>query len=305
MQSRARWSLAASTVACLALAAPRALAADPVAATPAPAANQPPEAANDNDQAAAAFRRAVQQHAAGDLQGARDSMLESYRLSNRAELLYNIGKIQAALGECSLSLAAYRDYLEQVPEGRYRAEALQARSELEAQCPSADTSAVAVAAPAASEVPAATGSQVASEQPPMRAAPNGANAGPKVDTATPGANRAAMVRWLGWSAIGAGALAGVGSIYFTAQAYEARGRFKDSAEAAAQANDLDLLDTGIRDEQHAHQRWAKILGVTSGVLVVGGTLTLLFGPRQPLPAGARVGLQVLPGSLGATYASTF
>ena len=48
-------------------------------------------------------------------------MLESYRLSKRAELLYNIGKIQSALGECALALTAYRDYLEQVPDGRYRA----------------------------------------------------------------------------------------------------------------------------------------------------------------------------------------
>lgn len=301
MQSRARWSLAASTVACLALAAPRALAADPVAATPAPATNQPREAANDHDQAAAAFRRAVQQHAAGDLQGARDSMLESYRLSNRAELLYNIGKIQAALGECSLSLAAYRDYLEQVPEGRYRAEALQARSELEAKCPSADASAVADTTPASSATVAAPPVAPATTTEPQQ--PTGAErAQPPQDAVTPSLNRAATLRWIGWSAIGAGALAGVGAVYFTAQAYDAHSRFKDSVDAAARLEDIDF---GLQDEQHAHQRWAKVLGVTGGALVVGGTLTLIFGPKRPLPAGARLELQVLPGSLGASYAATF
>lgn len=232
-------------------------------------------------------------------------MLESYRLSNRAELLYNIGKIQSELGECALALAAYRGYLEQVPDGRYRVEALQARTQLEAQCPSEAPSAVALTAPAASEVSATKASPVAGEQPPMPVAPNEANAEPKQDAPAPGANRAAMVRWIGWSAIGAGALAGVGSIYFTARAYDAHGRFQDNVDAAYQARDGGLIDTTIQDEQHDHQRWAKILGVTGGVLVVGGTLTLIFGPRQPLPAGARVGLQVLPGSVGATYAATF
>lgn len=303
MQSRACWSLAASTLACLALATPRAHAADAVAAAPATSVDS---AKKDADAAAAAaFSHALQQHAAGDLEGARSSMLESYRLSNRAELLYNIGKIQAALGECALALAAYRDYLEQVPDGRYRVEALQASTGLAAQCPSDGASVVAVSTPVGAEVSAAAATPVAGEQPPQAAGLNTAGTQPKSDAATPGANRAAMVRWIGWSAVGAGALAGVGSVYFTAQAYDARSRFKDSVDAAAQANDLALIDKGILDEQHAHQRWAKILGVTGGVLVVGGALTLLFGPRYALPAGAQLDLQVLPGSAGASYAATF
>ncbi|HEX2877121.1 MAG TPA: hypothetical protein VHP33_37980 [Polyangiaceae bacterium] len=304
MQSRACWSLAASTLACLALAT-RAEAADAVAAAPATSADSPPNSANPDDAAAAAFSRALQQHAAGDLEGARSSMLESYRLSNRAELLYNIGKIQSALGECSLALAAYRDYLEQVPDGRYRAEALQARTQLEAQCPSDSGSVVAVSAPAASEVSAAAATPVLGEQPRNAAGPNAPDALPKKDAPTPGANRAAMVRWIGWSAIGAGALAGVGAVYFTARAYDAHGRFKDNVDAAFQAKDGALVDYGIRDEQHAHQRWAKILGATGGVLVVGGTLTVLFGPKNPLPARARIDFQLSPGSLGASYAATF
>jgi hypothetical protein len=278
-----------------------------MAAAPATGADSAPNSANSDEAAAAAFSRALQQHAAGDLEGARSSMLESYRLSKRAELLYNIGKIQSALGECTLALAAYRDYLEQVPDGRYRAEALQARTELEAQCPSESASGVAAAisAPAASEVSAAAATPVLGEQPRNAAGPNAPDALPKKDAPTPGANRAAMMRWIGWSAIGAGALAGVGAVYFTARAYDAHGRFQDNVDAAYQARDGALLDTGIRDEQHAHQRWAKILGATGGVLVVGGTLTLLFGPKDPLPARARIDFHVLPGSLGATYAATF
>ena len=299
MESRACWSLAASTGACLALAAPRALAADPIAATPAPAANQAPEAANDNEKAAAAFQRAVQQHAAGDLQGARDSMLESYRLSNRAELLYNIGKIQAELGECSLALTAYRDYLEQVPEGRYRVEATQARTELEAQCASADASA-ALAPTTLLAAPAdASGAPVVSEQP---IATSTAGSQPKQDTATPSSNRASTVRWIGWSAVAAGTLAAGGAVYFTARAYDARDRFDTQVHSIRREQDIDWT---IQNEQHAHQRWAKILGATGGVLVVAGTLTLLFGPKNTPPAGTRVGLQVLPGSVGASYAATF
>lgn len=304
MQSRACWSLAASTLACLALAT-RAEAADAIAAAPATSADSAPKGANADDAAAVAFSRALQQHAAGDLEGARSSMLESYRLSNRAELLYNIGKIQSALGECSLALAAYRDYLEQVPDGRYRVEALQASSQLEAQCPSDNGSAVAGSAAAASEVSAAAAAPVAGEQSPQAGGRNAPDSPPKRDSATPGSNRATMVRWIGWSAIGAGALAGVGAVYFTARAYDAHGRYKDNVDAAVQANDFALVEKGILDEQHAHQRWAKILGVTGGVLVVGGAFTLLFGPQQALPAGARLDLQVMPGSLGASYAATF
>lgn len=229
-------------------------------------------------------------------------MLESYRLSNRAELLYNIGKIQSALGECSLALAAYRDYLEQVPDGRYRVEALQASSQLEAQCPSDNGSAVAGSAAAASEVSAAAAAPVAGEQSPQAGGRNAPDSPPKRDSATPGSNRATMVRWIGWSAIGAGALAGVGAVYFTAQAYDAHDRFEANVGAATRYSDINF---DLQDEQHAHQRWAKILGVTGGVLVVGGALTLLFGPQHALPAGARLDLQVMPGSLGASYASTF
>jgi hypothetical protein len=304
VQSRACWSLAASTLACLALAT-RAEAADAIAAAPATSADSAPKGANADDAAAVAFSRALQQHAAGDLEGARSSMLESYRLSNRAELLYNIGKIQAALGECVLALAAYREYLERVPDGRYRAEALEARTQLEAQCPSDSGSVVAVSTPVATEVSAAAATPVAGEQSSQAGGLKAPDPLPKKDAQTPGANRVAMVRWIGWSAIGAGALAGVGAVYFTARAYDAHGRFQDNVDAAGRANNLDLVDDGIENEQHAHQRWAKILGATGGVLVVGGVLTLIFGPQHALPAGARLDLQVMPGSLGASYAATF
>jgi len=301
VRRRACWFLAASALACLGLASPPVGADEAKEAAPAPAPDPGLEGIAAGDQAAEAFGRALQQHAAGDLEGARTSMLESYRLSHRAELLYNIARIEAALGKCPAALAAYRDYLQQVPEGRYRVEAREASEQLQAQCPPEAAPSSAALATLASESGAAPAAAVPATVEPQQARDSGVARAPTRPPSSAG--RAATVRWIGWSAIAGGALATGGSVYFTLAAVDAHDRFQTNVDEALRGE--TPFDRHLGDEQHTNQTWAGILGVTGGVLVVGGTLALLFGPRWVEPAGTRIGLQLQPGSFAASYAATF
>ncbi len=119
--------------------------------------------AADGDPAAVAYQRALSRYAAGDIKGALTDMSDSLRLSGRWELLYNIARLQDELGRCADALASYREYLQRVPDGQYRAAAAQASGALEARCPPAQ--AQPEAALAATAVGTGTGADAA---PPAR-----------------------------------------------------------------------------------------------------------------------------------------
>jgi hypothetical protein len=218
------------------------------------------------DQAELAYRQALSLYDDGALEAALGQMRESYRLSQRAELLYNIARIEDELGNCRPSLAAYREYLDRVPDGRYRDLARRSTERLATQCGEPQHTAVAPAA--TTNAPLRTPAKPVLEPP----ASGAADSPPRWTGA----------RWIGLSAIAAGALAGVGAIYFTAAAADARDRFQQNVDDRVAGT--AQLNTGLRDEQHRDQRWAQALAVTGGTLVAGGVLLVLFAPRASSPA---------------------
>jgi len=241
------------------------------------------------DQAELAYRRARSLYDEGALEAALAQMRESYRLSQRAELLYNIARIEDELGSCRPSLAAYREYLDRVPDGRYRDLARRSTERLATQCGEPEPRAVAPAATTSTtSAPLLTPAKPILQPPASGAADS-----------TP---RWTAARWVGLSAIGAGALAGVGAIYFTAAAGDARDRFQQNVDdrAAGRAQ----LNTGLRDEQHRDQRWAQALAVTGGALVAGGVLLVLFAPRPSSPA-TTVALDVRAGLVTTSLTHSF
>jgi hypothetical protein len=258
--------------------------------------------AAEADPAAQAYERSLRSYAAGDVTGALESMRESYRLSGLSELLYNIARLEAEAGDCAASLADYREYLERVPEGQYREPALRATQELGARCPAVEETQPPVLSLAAATAEAAPDSAGAETPAPATPAP------PPAPVARPKPARredaaADTRRWLGWSAIAAGGLAGVGAIYFTVSAHEARSRFRSSLRGEVAGG--PYADFSWQDEQHRDQRLAQLLAVTGGALVGGGVLLLALGGRTPASAGVTAGVWFEPRAISAQVSSRF
>jgi len=243
------------------------------------------------DQAAVAYQAALDLHAAGDLQGALARMRESYRLSQRDELLYNIARIEAELSDCSASLADYRRYIERVPTGRFRESADAAARDLEASCsskppPSDESPPTAPAvvvnsplAPSAAEPPRPA-------EPPRREVPS-----------------KRILPWLGWSAVATGGLAGLGAVYFTIQAVHARDQYRESIEEDLHGG--ARYDPSLQAKQHTNQRWAQVLGVAGGALATGGVLWLILAPRERGRNPPAAEVYLAPGTLTATWRQSF
>jgi hypothetical protein len=269
--------------------------------------------AADADPAAQAYQRAMDLYASGDVGGALASMRESLRLSGRAELLYNIARLESEAGQCTESLADYRQYLKDVPQGRYRDAATRASDELAARCPSPEQA--AVAAPGGSPVAqssvavatptsaAATGTGSALVVPVVEARSSAAAPSAMPAREAPAADSGDDRRWIGWSAIAAGALVGIGSIYFTASAYDARSRLRDSIERERMGG--PYYDPRLEDEQHRNERWAQILGVTSGALLGGGVVILLFGAPSAKSGSVTTTLELGPSLASARVSAAF
>ena len=194
------------------LANPCALAADAV--TPASQSSSTAHfgadgEAVDSERAVLVYRRALALYDEGKLEAALEGMRESYRLSRRAELLYNVARIEDEVGDCASALMSYRQYLDRVPDGRYRDPAAQATERLVAHCPEPTAGAPRTAVPSAAAASA-------TRMPAQRVIE-----APKAGTDGLTSTRSSTARWVGWSAIGAGALAGVGAVYFTTAAGDA------------------------------------------------------------------------------------
>ena len=292
MQRRTRFFAAAAGAAWV-LISGQSVASDPVPApnAPAPVGAEQPEA-SATDPAAAAFKRSLDRYAAGDLQGALEAMRESHRLSNRTELLYNIARIEEEVGDCPASLADYNRYLQLVPNGRYRQPATEASQKLEKRCPQtapvepAPTVAPQPIAPPAPPAPAAT------PKPHDQRNPQQLAAKPWTPPSV-----------VGWASVALGAVAGAGAIYFTVAAADARDRFQSRVDAFKSG--FGPLDVSLGHEQHRDQRWAAVLGATSGALVAGGVIVLLLAPRATTPPASNAAVYLTPGEFGATFSQRF
>lgn len=237
--------------------------------------------------AAVAYEQALSTYATGNVKGAFDRMLESYRLSQRPELLYNLARLERELQECQAALEDYRRYLERVPNGRYRDDATQSITELSRDCPRPDPTPTVAAQP----VPA----------PPRAAA---AEVPPKAH-AQRDTRYWTAPRVVGWSAVASGVVAEGGMLYFWLAGKAARDDF--AATVHRYKGGPLPLDESARDRQHRDLTAAQVLGVAGGALITGGALVLILGPRsQPAaPAPASAFLYLEPGGMGAAYSRSF
>jgi len=109
-------------------------------------------------------------------------------------------------------------------------------------------------------------------------------------------------RWLGWSLVAGGVVAGVGAAFFLDAAIDSRNALQASVNAQVAGG--PRYDPGLRDDQHGHERTARALGVSSAALLVGGAVVVLLAPKDS-GAGRRAALQLEPGLYAATYGQSF
>jgi hypothetical protein len=246
------------------------------------------ESTSSSEQAAAdAYQQALAVYAKGDVKSAFANMRESYRLSKRPELLYNLARLEDELHECQASLDDYRGYLERVPQGRYRQAAEQAIKDLGRTCPAADS------APSTTSQP--VGPTTALSRAPVSDDQKQSEPAPQLSYWT-------TPRWIGWSAIATGTLAGVGALYFTLAAINARDEYRSSYSLV---NGIGQADSKFQDRQHRDQTLAQALAVTGGALIAGGTLVLILDPRKNEQTRASALIYIQPSLLGACYAQNF
>jgi tetratricopeptide (TPR) repeat protein len=237
-------------------------------------------------QAAAAYQQARASYAKGDREAALLYMKKSYELSKRAELLFNLARLEQELKACEESLADYRRYLELVPRGRYREEATRARDLLEQECPPP-------APVLASTAPAPVNPEPATNESPPEQSDAVAEPPPYWNPS----------RIIGWSTIAGGTLAGAGAAYFQLQARQAKKDFQQSVDAANAGG--PPADTSLQDRQHRYNHTAIALGATAGIMVAGGALLLLLDPGGGAQRSSSAGVYALPGLVGASYAQRF
>ncbi|MEI9936173.1 MAG: hypothetical protein WDO69_03005 [Pseudomonadota bacterium] len=252
----------------------------------APADDDAASKATPEQAAAVAYQKALASYAQGEVAAALDSMRQSYQLSKRAELLYNLAQLEEELKACEDSLKDYRRYLELVPHGRYREAAELARERLEHECP----------APAATPAPAAAVAASTARAP----TPEPKQSAAKPEPASYWTTR----RVIGWSAIATGTLAGVGALYFQLEAIQARNDYQKSVDAAAKPGGPPP-DQSLQDRQHRTNDLAIVLGTSAGALVAGGALVLLLDPGKQAQHSRSARLYAAPGLVGAWYAQSF
>lgn len=261
--------------------------AEPAPTAPAAAAAQEPAAAEhaaSPDQAAeAAYEAALTRYDSGDIEGALSAMQQSFALSQRPELLYNLARLEREAQRCRASLADYRRYLERVPQGHYRQAAEQAVTELSGECASADSE----TAQTPSE-PAAPPRAISDREP--------------EPSSTPHLPYWTTPRVVAWAAISAGVASGGGALYFLLSAKGAR----DDVARSVLVQEMGggHWDQARQDDQHRDLALARVLGGCAGALVTGGALTLLFS-HSSAPDRSSASVLIAPGAIEASYRGAF
>jgi hypothetical protein len=117
-------------------------------------------------------------------------------------------------------------------------------------------------------------------------------------------------RIAGWAAVGVGAAAGIGAIYFAVSARSAQNDVQnmlnaEQAEPVTQRVPWDVSGHAREvDGRHA-QALAQGFGVASGVVLVGGAALLIFGTQKKNPEAPSVSLAIIPGAGQINYAGAF
>jgi hypothetical protein len=218
----------------------------------------PSEASTAIDRAEQLFDTAYARYMDGDVTGALAAMEESYALSHRPELLFNLGQLNRALERCRPAIAYYEQYLSEMPVGSGTEDATAA---IEALAPTCET-----------PPPATTTSTL---RPPVPAPPPA----PPSDHPVARGHYWTPLRVAGWSAILAGAGLGAGALYFQLRANRLEDQVERKYEDVGYDPELEL--SGKRSATAA-----QTMAVVAASAIVGGVLLLWVGHHNETQAQA-------------------
>jgi hypothetical protein len=243
---------------------------------------EPASVANTERPAQADYEKALEAYAKGDVQGALVAMRESYAISGRPELLYNLARLEREQQHCAAALEDYAQYLQRVPQGRHRDLAQQAIDELAVNCPTS-----------VPEKPTAS-NDTAEENSARKSA---AKSPPRGE-----AHSSSTARVLGWSAISAGILSAGAALYFDNATRNARNDAQENIDLAKTG--AALYDPSRVNDFHRDRVLTVALGVSAGAFVMGGVVALLLD-TQAARAEPSVAVVVQPGAVQASYSTHF
>jgi hypothetical protein len=214
--------------------------------------------AEPSSPAEVAYDRAIRAYAAGDKVTALAEMQKSYRLSHYPDLLYNIARLERELNGCRASLAHYEEYLRVAPSGSYAESSTTAVAQLSKECGDA----------------------------PKKQVP-----------ASPDAPYWNTTRIIGWSAIGAAAATGAAALAFQLSAQASASDYENVERSLQRHGGTWDASSGEAQKDAADRAVtaARILGVSTGVLLAGGvTLLTVFSNQHESVPPPRVSFSVDP-----------
>jgi len=268
--------------------------------------------ANDNCRADAEVTRQTdalfeKARAAYEVSDKDESILwisRAYEVSKCEEYLFIIAELNREQGYSCAADRAYRQYLQELPNGRNAAAARQFAEELAGACQPSAAAASEPVQPTVTLLPEqASAAQGLRPSEPARSAPSSSSS----SAWTPS-------RIVGWASLGAGLVTGAAAVYYVTVEHRAENDLEalwqsrvagQTSPESWQANSSSLESKGMRAE-----RTARILGISAGVLAVGGALLVIWGPQRERPTTAeriaeRVELQLGPRGAHAGYTVHF
>ncbi|HET9959676.1 MAG TPA: hypothetical protein VFQ61_34525 [Polyangiaceae bacterium] len=242
------------------------------------------------------WAEASQLYSAGDYQAAYEKMQLYYQLTRDARMLYNLGDLSRELARCSQALSHFEQYLEQAPDGSYRAQAQAAVMELREQCPPQLVPSTQSGAPAAPRALVSPTTQTSVQT--VRLSTEQPSEGLRQSSSDNAR------RYIGYGLIAGGAALGVGAGILIGSAIH-KNNLVQSANRAAAEQPPDVRPIWSHDEEQLERErdrernWAVVLGVGSTLAFASGVATLLWPVREPHPASApRTSLAIQPSARG-------
>jgi hypothetical protein len=227
------------------------------------------------------FAEAKQLHDAHDLRGALQKLEQCYAVSRSANVLFNIASVHQELDDCPKALEFYRRYLAEATDDDGRSNANEQISALSQQCPAAEPAPVS---PEAESKSPTIAPESVSEPAPAPRAP--------VPSQQPH-------RWLtaGGIALGAGALAGAATAFFSVRAFQAKHDYETTHS------------TQIYGERSADYNrdvvYSSICGAATGAAILFGVYALAVAAPRERTAPAALMVTIAPGRAQLGYRLSF
>jgi tetratricopeptide (TPR) repeat protein len=222
------------------------------------------------------FKKGQTHYALGEFQEAIEEFREAYRLRQEPAILFNLAQSYRQIHEWQHAYFHYRQYLNQNPEASNRVEVESLIEQMKTKIDEDERAAKAQPAPVPVVVEAAqppAQQAVAATEPVRMATPPPEAQKPAFVAPTPTAPAAPPprghgLRYAGYAALGAGAIAGGVALVLHGSAQSAADQFNGKYQAGT----LTAADSRLRDEATSKGKLATEALIAGAVLIAGGAV---------------------------------